>query len=95
MSGDRIVRRLLVSGKVQGVWFRAWTVGEAQALGLDGWVRNRAGGSVEILAAGPAAAVADLIARCHRGSPASQVASVQVNEEDGPVDPGFRQAPTV
>jgi len=95
MSGGRIVRRLLVSGKVQGVWFRAWTVEQAQALGLDGWVRNRTDGSVEILAAGPEEKVADLIARCHRGSPPSQVAQVEVSEALEAVEPGFRQAPTI
>lgn len=45
-------RRLTVRGRVQGVGFRAWTVREAKALGLDGWVRNRRDGTVEVLACG-------------------------------------------
>jgi len=56
MSGgetpDRIARRMHVKGKVQGVWFRAWTIEQASELGLDGWVRNRHDGSVEAVAAG-------------------------------------------
>ena len=48
-----VTRRLAVHGRVQGVFYRGWTVDAAPALGLDGWVRNRRDGSVEILAAGP------------------------------------------
>ena len=44
---ERKIVRVLISGIVQGVWFRAWTVQEAQARGLDGWVRNRRDGRVE------------------------------------------------
>ena len=40
-----MVRRLLVHGRVQGVWYRGWTVDQAKALGLDGWVRNRSDGT--------------------------------------------------
>ena len=50
-----MIRRILVHGRVQGVWFRGWTVDVARALGLDGWVRNRRDGSVEILASGDGA----------------------------------------
>ena len=93
-ADDRIARQIVVHGKVQGVWFRAWTVKAAQALGLDGWVRNRPDGTVELLAAGPAARVADLIARCHVGSSAARVDHVEVTEAAEDVAPGFSQRPT-
>ncbi|WP_016744480.1 acylphosphatase [Rhizorhabdus wittichii] len=96
MSGadrpDRIARRIHVKGKVQGVWFRAWTVEQAAELGLDGWVRNR---SVEAVAAGPADRVEEMIARCRRGSPASRVDAVDVEDTPGVVAQGFTQKPTV
>ena len=53
---ERKIVHVLISGTVQGVWFRAWTVQEAQKRGLDGWVRNRRDGDVEAVFAGPAAA---------------------------------------
>ena len=95
MTEDRIARRIHITGKVQAVWFRAWTVEQASELGLDGWVRNRLDGSVEAVAAGPAARVEELIARCHRGSPASRVDKVNVEETPGIVAAGFAQKPTV
>ena len=68
--------RVRIEGRVQGVWFRAWTVGEARARGLRGWVRNRLDGSVEAVFAGPEGAVEEMIAACRRGSPASRVTAV-------------------
>ncbi|MEH3106599.1 MAG: acylphosphatase [Sphingomonas fennica] len=91
---DRIARRLTVTGRVQGVFFRDWTVGEAQRLGLDGWVRNRRDGSVEIVAAGHAAAVEALAALCRQGPPAARVEDVAVAAEEGSVAPGLRRAAT-
>ncbi|MEP6146460.1 MAG: acylphosphatase, partial [Nisaea sp.] len=43
----RTTIRVVISGRVQGVWYRGWTVSEASAAGLDGWVRNRSDGTVE------------------------------------------------
>ena len=54
---DRIARHVIVLGRVQGVGYRAWTEREAQARGLQGWVRNRHDGTVEAVFAGPADAV--------------------------------------
>ncbi len=90
-----MIRRLVVHGHVQGVWYRGWTVGEARALCLSGWVRNRHDGSVEIMASGPDAAVEALIARCHDGPPAARVDRVEVEETDEILRPGFGQRPTV
>jgi acylphosphatase len=91
MSEDRIARRIRIYGRVQGVWFRGWTIREATALGLDGWVRNREDGSVEAVAVGPTDAVEMLISLCHTGSPASRVERVDVEETPGIVAKGFIQ----
>ena len=90
--------RVRIHGRVQGVFYRAWTVEEAQARGLTGWVRNRADGSVEAVISGPAGQVDDMIAACHRGPPHAEVARV-VMDEAGESDAleyggGFRQVPT-
>ena len=55
-----IGRRLRIFGAVQGVFYRAWTMQQAQMLGVTGWVRNRRDGSVEILASGTAATLEQL-----------------------------------
>lgn len=94
MAAGRIARRLRISGRVQGVWYRAWTVGEAQALGLDGWVRNRRDGTVEALLAGPADKVAEMIRRCRQGPPAARVADIEELPADDPGATGFSQRPT-
>jgi acylphosphatase len=91
----RIARRLRIHGRVQGVYYRGWTVETAQQLGLDGWVRNRSDGSVEALMVGPAKAVEALITACHQGPPAAQVDHVDVEEAQGIISTGFVQKPTV
>jgi acylphosphatase len=84
--------RALVSGRVQGVAFRASTVAEAYTLGLTGWVRNRADGSVELEAQGDPVQVAALLAWCAHGPPAARVAGVDVEERDAvPDEVGFLQ----
>jgi acylphosphatase len=70
--------RIVVSGEVQGVFFRQSTVDEARRLGLVGFVRNLADGRVEAEAEGERAAVEALIRWCHRGPPAARVDSVEV-----------------
>ena len=94
-ASDPIARRLRIHGRVQGVFYRGWTVEAARALGLTGWVRNRADGSVEVLAVGPAAAVEALIRKCHDGPPHASVDRVEVEPAQGIVGPGFVQKPTV
>ncbi|HST36766.1 MAG TPA: acylphosphatase [Allosphingosinicella sp.] len=89
-----MTRRILVTGQVQGVWFRGWTVDQARALGLNGWVRNRRDGSVEILAEGPVDAMAELIRRCHRGPSGAKVEEVVVEESGEAAPAGFDQQPT-
>lgn len=75
-----IARRLLIAGRVQGVWYRDWTVRAANALGLSGWVRNLADGRVEALIEGEADAVETMIARCHAGPERAEVTDVTVAE---------------
>lgn len=67
-----------MSGKVQGVWYRATTVEEAKKLGLTGWVRNLPDGRVQIVAEGPRESLERLIAWCHEGPPLAVVDEVKV-----------------
>jgi acylphosphatase len=77
----RIRKRLCITGRVQGVAFRASTVSAARALGLAGWVANRADGSVEAVAEGNEAGIAAFIRWCHYGPPAARVDHVEVIDE--------------
>ena len=65
-----------VTGRVQGVCYRAWTRDEAEALGLTGWVRNEPDGSVTALLAGPEADVTRMLEALWRGPPAARVSGV-------------------
>jgi acylphosphatase len=87
--------RLTITGRVQGVGYRMWAERTAAALGLRGWVRNRADGSVELQATGGDEAVAKLIETCRRGPRAAVVTDVTVSnvEDDGSI--GFSARPTV
>jgi acylphosphatase len=84
-----------ISGRVQGVAYRAWAVRSAAALGLRGWVRNRRDGSVEALLSSSEAAVAAMIDACHQGPPAAQVTGVRVAEADDDGCTGFEARPTI
>lgn len=94
-SEDIVARRLVITGKVQGVGFRDWTVRSARRLGLSGWVRNRLDGSVEALAAGPAGDVELLLASVRRGPPHARVEAVTVEPALGVTPDGFTRKPTV
>jgi acylphosphatase len=87
--------RLMIRGRVQGVSFRWWTVGEARQRSLNGWVRNRRDGSVEALVSGPVAAVDDLIEACRQGPSAARVTDIEIMPEEGAVTGGFAQLSTV
>jgi acylphosphatase len=84
-----------VEGRVQAVGFRAWVKAEADALGLDGWVRNRRDGTVEAVFGGDPDVVGEMLHRCDRGPPAARVSRVQLIAEGLAVDPGFRVERTV
>lgn len=85
---------LLVSGRVQGVWYRGWMLEQARALNLDGWVRNRTDGTVEAVVSGPDEAVAQIIGTCRAGPAAARVDGIEIGERAEIPEPGFRQRPT-
>lgn len=85
-------RRLVVHGVVQGVGYRWTCAGEAQALGLAGWVRNRPDGTVEAVVEGEPAAVQALVAWARRGPRHAAVERVEVTEEPEEGLRGFRIA---
>ncbi len=93
-DGGKAVR-VVIRGRVQGVWFRGWTVHEASRLGLDGWVRNRADGSVEALFAGPVTAVDEMLRLCLRGPPTATVDAVDAHADQAPAESGFHTRATV
>jgi len=88
-------KHVFVSGRVQGVWFRAWTEQQAKELALSGWVRNREDGRVEAVIAGPAPAVSSMLKRLHQGPPAAKVEGVVASDWAEAVAPGFHQKPSV
>ena len=79
-----------IEGRVQGVYFRAWTHDTAESLGLDGWVRNASDGSVEAVFSGPAAQVEEMLRRCADGPPDAKVTAVTITDEGGAPPSGFR-----
>ncbi len=93
-AGSRTVH-LRVTGRVQGVYFRAWTAETAAALKLDGWVRNRRAGAVEMLISGRPEAVARMVELCREGPPGALVAGVEIVQEGGAAPIGFAVVPTL
>ena len=100
MSG-RIIRHVVVRGRVQGVGYRAFVEHEAQRRGMHGWVRNRRDGTVEALFAGPRAAVEAMIEACRRGPMSARIDALDQREgaetdllEDGEGD-RFSVLPTI
>lgn len=73
-----VTRSIIVTGKVQGVFFRKYTCHKAIELGLNGWVKNLPDGSVEITATGDENAIRDLILWCHKGPERAKVTQVMV-----------------
>jgi acylphosphatase len=90
---ERLTRRLVIRGRVQGVWFRESMRVEAEGLGVTGWVRNRLDGSVEAVVQGPAAAVEAIIAWARRGPEAAHVEGMEVAEAGGEFE-RFEKRPT-
>jgi acylphosphatase len=80
---ERVTRRLAIRGIVQGVWFRESMRQEAERLGVTGWVRNRADGSVEAVVQGTPETVESLLAWARRGPPQARVDGVEVAAAEG------------
>ncbi|TLX09389.1 acylphosphatase [Rhizobium sp. MHM7A] len=77
MSDHYKAVRVRISGRVQGVGFRMWTRGEASRLGVTGWVRNEADGSVAALVAGSDSAISTMIERFRSGPAGASVSGVE------------------
>lgn len=73
-----VAKYVLISGRVQGVWFRATTKEKAEELGVTGWVRNTSDGKVEAVFVGEEEKVDELIKWCHHGPPLAEVEKVDV-----------------
>ncbi len=71
----------IVTGRVQGVYFRTYTQDEAQKIGVTGWVRNCQDGTVEVAVEGEEDKVDQMIQWLHAGSPMGEVTGVEVNDE--------------
>jgi len=89
-SGPRVRAHVWVSGRVQGVYFRAYAQDEAAFRKVAGWIRNAPDGRVEAVFEGSPASVEAMIRWCHRGSPASAVTGLEVAWEAVRGESGFR-----
>jgi acylphosphatase len=81
MTSDTIRRRLVVHGKVQGVFYRDSTRDAARNEGVAGWAANRSDGTVEVVLEGPPAAVQSVVDYCHRGPSSARVDDVESYDE--------------
>ncbi|XP_057805354.1 uncharacterized protein LOC131020517 [Salvia miltiorrhiza] len=93
-AADKTVK-VVIKGRVQGVFYRNWTIDNARELGLKGWVRNRRDGAVEAVFSGVPEKVQEMEQRCRRGPPDAMVTGLQVSPCTD--DPGttFERKPTV
>ena len=80
--GERIRKRVVVTGRVQGVWFRATTREAALRNGVDGWVRNLPDGSVEASFEGTLTGVDKMVEWSKQGPPRAYVSGIEVSYED-------------
>jgi acylphosphatase len=87
--------RLRVEGFVQAVGYRHFAIEEATKLGLDGWIRNRADGTVEILVSGATKVVEAFVAAAMRGPAGSKVKNVELHNAEPPEEKGFHRRSSV
>ena len=87
--------RLRITGRVQGVGYRAWAMQVATRLGLRGWVRNRSDGSVEALVIGEDDAVARMIEACRAGPFGARVSDVAISNAEDDGSAAFTAKPTL
>ncbi len=81
---------VIVSGRVQGVFYRSTCIERARALRLGGWVRNLVDGRVEAAFEGPSDDVDALVAWCRQGPPRARVTALTIEEEPALGEDGFR-----
>ncbi|MDZ7745475.1 MAG: acylphosphatase [Halobacteriales archaeon] len=89
MSDDRVHAHVFVSGRVQGVFYRANTRDTAREYDIDGWVRNLDDGRVEAVFEGPRKQVESMVEWCHEGSPQAMVEDMTVEYGDPDGEDGF------
>jgi len=82
--------RVIVSGRVQGVFFRDSCRSTARGFGIRGWVRNRSEGTLELVAEGPRERVDQFLDWCRQGPPRAQVTGIVVTDEVPAAERGFR-----
>jgi len=82
-------QRLVITGRVQGVGYRNWTIGTARSLGITGWVRNLNDRGVEILASGEEESLAALVEACRSGPRLARVEHIDVTPADDGSWKGF------
>ena len=78
--------QVVISGRVQGVWFRANTKQRAEQLGINGWVKNTADGKVVALFEGDEKHIQEMIEWCHYGPPLAKVENVEVKKQPASSD---------
>ncbi|GAB3679573.1 acylphosphatase [Salinarchaeum chitinilyticum] len=86
---DRTRAHVFVTGRVQGVFFRATTRERAEAVGVDGWVRNLDDGRVEAVFEGTEEQIDEMVEFCHEGSDAARVETVDVERSSSEGESGF------
>jgi acylphosphatase len=96
MSEDALTTlKLKIEGFVQAVGYRNFAMEEARKLGLDGWIRNRSNGDVEVLISGDEEKVNLFITTCAKGPAGSQVKGVGMEKADPPAEKGFHRRPSL
>ena len=87
--------RLRIEGFVQSVGYRNYAIQEARRLRLDGWVRNRFDGTVEVLISGPNKDVETFVGLCIKGPPGARVENVELHRAEPPENKGFNRRPSL
>ena len=95
MSDDITSLKVQVHGFVQGVGFRDFLAMSAEAQKLDGWVRNRADGTVEALVSGPTKAVEMFVSHATKGPPGAKITAVDLHNSEPPKEKGFNRRPSL
>ncbi len=95
MSEDITSLKVQVHGIVQGVGFRDFLANSAAAQKLDGWVRNRADGTVEALVSGPTRNVEIFVSHATQGPPGAKISAVDLHNSEPPKEKGFNRRPSL